>query len=111
MVSPQEGHIAIISHPCLLLSGIKSQVIESERMGVPFFHSAPTGKMEALPCSTENTGTPVSFSQKAPDSTAMAEILPKEKADQKNREIKAFPRKLIWETDMWSPDMLHWLSK
>lgn len=32
-------------------------------------------------------------------------------ADQKNREIKAFPRKLIWETDMWSPDMLHWLSK
>lgn len=111
MVSPQEGHIAIVSHPCLLLSEVKFQAIESERMGVPFFHSAPTGKMEALPWSTENTGAPISFSQKAPNSTAMAESLPGEKADQKNREIKAFPRKLIWETDMWSSDMLHWLSK
>lgn len=80
MVSPQEGHIAIIPHPCLLLSGIKFQAIESERMGVPFFHSAPTGKVEALPCSTENTETSISFCQKAPDSTAMAEILPGERS-------------------------------
>lgn len=88
MASPQEGHIVIISHPCLLLSEVKFQAIESERLGVPFFHSAPTGKMEALPWSTENSGGTISFSQKAPDSIAMAESLPGERSCQKNRRSK-----------------------
>ena len=96
MVSPQEGHIVIISHPCLLLSEVKFQASESERLGVPFFHSAPTGKMEALPWSTENSGAPISFSQKALDSTAMAESLPGERSWPEKQRDQSFPK----ETDL-----------
>ena len=101
--------------PSFLTLAFSFQELNSRQLRVSGWGSPsstlPPPVKQAVPCSTENTGSPVSFSQKDPDSIAMAEILPREKADQKNREIEAFPRKLIWETDMWSPDMLHWLSK
>lgn len=86
-----------------------NEAIESERMGaLPLCPQLV--KWRLCTRSTENTGVPISFSQKAPNSTAMVRDC-QEKADQEKQRDQSFPCGTDLGNLIWSSDMLHWLSK